>query len=157
MFDKIYRYPKRWALVNFLIVITCMLGIAFCVNLHAISLWPIAAFCYWDYIFFPGIILASKLVQTSVAAVRYIYIYCDVICRRCNNFYIFTNLILIIGLLVATPYLATIGLSKQLPLLTTCLFSFTPNIVCGMNECELRSCLPCMARHGWLLHHADHA
>ena len=125
---KINRYPRRWTVVNFLLSMTCALGIAICASLHVISFSTVNTFCYWGYIVFPGIILASKVIQTSIAIVRFLYIYCDTICRICNDMTKLILFILIDVVLVSTPYLTTRFLNGKHPyLLTSCINSTQHN------------------------------
>ena len=62
---------------------------------------------------FPGTVLASKVVQTSIAIVRIVYIYCDNVCRLCKKITILFVLIVMIGVLAALPYVVTSSWNGQ--------------------------------------------
>ena len=112
-----HRYRRRWTVVNFLIVVSIVLGMMICVSLHIDRSPSSDQFCYWGYIVFPGILLASKATQTSIAMTRYIYIYCDMIRRICNDFTKLIVFLTMISVLVSMPYVLAKLLHEERPTL----------------------------------------
>ena len=103
-------------------IVSFVLGMMICASLHIDMSFSSDQFCYWGYIVFPGILLASKAVQTSIAMTRYIYIYCDLICRICNDITKLTVFLTVISVVVSLPYVLAKLLYEEHPtLLTMCI------------------------------------
>ena len=101
----LHRYPKRWTVVNILLIIAYILGVSLTASLHIDTSSDSNHFCYWGYFIFPGVLLATKFIHTSIAIVRYSYIYWDNICRLCSNLTKIAFFVSLIISLVFLPYL----------------------------------------------------
>ena len=99
------RFPRRWTVVNILIIIAYILGVVLTASLHIDTSSNLNHFCHWGYFIFPGILLATKFLHTFIAISRYAYIYWDNICRLCNNFTKITISTVLISCMVILPYL----------------------------------------------------
>lgn len=108
---QIFGYRNRITLINVCIGVQSILGLILTFSQLAMCAIMLTQenFCAWSYLLFPGILLAIKLLYTSIGIVRHCYIYCH---PRYRSPYVMIAMVVIMTLLSIAP-----NLSERSPLL----------------------------------------